>query len=749
MRSVQALSASSEAIWAATTGGVFSYAPASGELQRFTAAEGLNSVQTQAIAYDAQRGLVWVGYRDGVIDQIDVASGAVQTFFDIFRNDRFPTREINRLSVRGDSLLVATSFGLVIFDPIRGEVRDTYSQLGTLPAATPVHDVIVAPIPDGRTGFWLATMEGVAFAPLDATNLQDPNAWSVDQAGLPSRETYSMAYFAGSVYAGTAAGLARRQGDGTYQRLNFTNRIIPDLAVSDRLLAIDDFKFYAIDASGGTSVLADGFIRLNAVVDGPDGNHWIGDGDEGLNGVRELAGGGGEVAVPEVYPDGPFDGLFGNMAVDGEGRLWAATVENTPNSGFYRLDTEGQWTNFTSRFFDELAGRSNFTNVHVGPNGTLWTGSIGHGLAQVTPEEAITMHDATNSSLRPAPGTVSFVPITGAGSDKDGRLWVTNREASPPLHTRSTSGDWTAVPTPVCQGLPANAAFRDLLVDSFEQKWIMVLQASDLRVRRGVLLLDTGDSASDSGDDACRYLREAGSGGQGLPSITITSFAEDREGRVWIGTDEGPAFVISSSVAAQDNTAIPIWPQWARRPEGGGPFVLSGLHINDIAVDPSNRIWIATNEGAFLIQEVEGGFEQAEHFTAENSPLFSNIVVAIAVNGVTGEVYFSTDQGMISFRGDAIEPVTKARDLFVYPNPVQISEGNVPDIFIEGLVEETDVRVVAPHGEVVARFSARGGRVRWDGRDQNKQIVPSGVYLVVAVGQNGEGTAFGKVAVIR
>ena len=188
------------------------------------------------------------------------------------------------------------------------------------------------------------------------------------------------------------------------------------------------------------------------------------------------------------------------------------------------------------------------------------------------------------------------------------------------------------------------------------------------------------------------------------------------------------------------------WPLWADR--SVGTFVLSGLLVNDIAVDPSNRLWMATNEGAYLVQEADG-YERVELFAAENSPLFSDVVNTIAVNGQTGEVYFGTDKGLVSYRGDAVNPAPEKRDLFVYPNPVRILDDAAPEIFIEGLVEETEIRVVALHGEVVAQFPARGGRARWDGRDRSQQLVPSGLYLVVAVGENGEGTAFGKVAVIR
>ena len=39
--------------------------------------------------------------------------------------------------------------------------------------------------------------------------------------------------------------------------------------------------------------------------------------------------------------------------------------------------------------------------------------------------------------------------------------------------------------------------------------------------------------------------------------------------------------------------------------------------------------------------------------------------------------------------------------------------------------------------------------MRWDGKDENGRLVSSGVYLIIAVGDNDEGTAYGKVAVIR
>ena len=56
---------------------------------------------------------------------------------------------------------------------------------------------------------------------------------------------------------------------------------------------------------------------------------------------------------------------------------------------------------------------------------------------------------------------------------------------------------------------------------------------------------------------------------------------------------------------------------------------------------------------------------------------------------------------------------------------------------------------IVPPGNVWG-VDARGGSVRWDGRDERTgEPVTSGVYLVAAVAADGEETAHGKVAVIR
>ncbi len=259
-RNVQALGASETAVWAGTEGGVYSYTPATGEIERFTPVQGLSRVDVKAIAYDGARDVVWIGYADGVLDRLDVGTGAVRPFFDIAQATRFSARGINRIDVAADSLLISTEFGVVVFDAARGEVSDTYERFGTLAAATSVGDVLAAPLPDGQPGLWVGTSQGVAYAPATTPNFREPSAWTVDPEAPD--DVLSLGFFNGSVFAGqervtnpgtgqviVPGGGYRRGADGVWELFlteqeSLTNWILSDggliavSTVSDRAVAM-------------------------------------------------------------------------------------------------------------------------------------------------------------------------------------------------------------------------------------------------------------------------------------------------------------------------------------------------------------------------------------------------------------------------------------------------------------------------------------------------------------------------------
>lgn len=738
-------------IWVATTGGVYSVNPSVGDISRLTVVDGLSNVGASALDEDPDRGFVWVGYDDGLLDRIDRTSGTIRTFRDITRADQYPSRGINRLRVVGDSLFIATQFGVVVFDPERNEVRDSFDRFGSMTVGQEVHDVLVESTILGQPALWIATDDGIAVSPLDGRNLKDPASWQIERLGTAfrPRPVLSLGALDGRLYVGTDAGIFERTAQDQFTDLSVTNRPVNRLESGPGFLAGSATFTVAFVRSGGAAsahtVTDFGFpVAIDIAA---NGDIWVADEANGTGRSSLPSADEGAISLTGVWlPDGPADGTFSQVSISSEGDVWLAGV-NEAGTGFYRLDTQGMWTTWSSSRTSELAGKGAFVQIHAGASGSGWAGSEGGGVAQVEADGSVTLFTPANSSLLPASGSVDFVVVGGVHEDQVSNLWVTTRASSRPLHVRTATGDWTAFGPKIGQGLLSSAtAYGRIYVDSFDQKWIVVHRETNFQQKKGLMVLETGIPENPS-DDEFRYFDDRGAAGQGLPAVSVNAVAEDRDGLVWIGTDSGPAFFINTGIVARDNSAVPIWPQWADRSRG--TFMLFGLTINDIAVDPAGRIWFATNDGAWLVEAVEGGFDLVQHFTSENSPLFSDEVLSVDVNASTGDVFFSTDRGLISYASDAIAPQQQAGDLVVFPNPVRITDLANPSVFVEGLVAATDIRIVTVAGNLVRRMQARGGRTRWDLRDEEGRMVDSGVYLIIAVGQNDEGSSVGKVVVVR
>lgn len=746
-RDARSVAPSATHVWVGTTGGLFSLDRETSEIQTYTVVDGLHTVAATNIVYDERRDVLWIGYADGVLDRLNPANGVIRSFRDIERATQYSSRRINRLKMNGDTLYVATDFGIVVFDAERAEVRDSYTRLGAFNPAIAVHDVDFGLLDDGSPGIWVATAEGVAYADRTFINLQDPSVWTaepvVSEDGIRAIAVFD------SVYVGSANGLFVRDSVATYTaRGTFGQGVYRLYARPDRLVGVADFQIIRVTQSGSLDVLVIELSLPSAVAFDDDGTAWVATRSGGL---VHVGGGPPEATFLEVIdtyvPDGPREGQFSAASVGPGGSLLLGGVDGT-NTGFYHLKPDGSWGNYNPFDTPEIGLRTGYRQVNIDDANTLWAGSFGGGLVRVDESGSIERYDHTNSTLQPAGSSSDFVVIAGVDNDSGNNTWVTTLGAPLPLHRRSPDGSWTGLPPFIGQGLIATStAYGAVFVDSFDQKWIIVRNETSFNDTRGLLVADTGSDPTDPDDDAFRFFGSAGANGQGLPSIVVRDVVEDRAGVIWIGTELGLAYMINNGIVARDANATPIWPQRADRTEG--PFLFLGLEVTALAVDPANRLWVGTPAGIRIVESVEGGFREIEPpLTTLNAPLPSNVILDIAVEPQSGIIYVVTDAGMVSTQGEATEPVARIAELFVYPNPADYTSGN-PQIFIEGLAETSTVTIVSPDGGLVRRIDARGGRISWDGLDTAGSPVPSGVYIVVGVGANGEGTGYGKVAVIR
>src|SRR5690606_6088481 len=161
-------------------------------------------------------------------------------------------------------------------------------------------------------------------------------------------------------------------------------------------------------------------------------------------------------------------------------------------------------------------------------------------------------------------------------------------------------------------------------------------------------------------DNSSAYLTDvAGSGG--LPNRNVRCLSADRNGSMWVGTDNGVAYFANpAAVFGTDVNAV--------RPIFENRFLLNGEKVTSIAVDGGNRKWVGTERGVWLFGP--DGDEMIYNFTSENSPLPSGNIRSIAINGQSGEVFLATDRGTVSFRSDATVSEGNFSSVKIFPNPV-------------------------------------------------------------------------------
>jgi hypothetical protein len=122
-------------------------------------------------------------------------------------------------------------------------------------------------------------------------------------------------------------------------------------------------------------------------------------------------------------------------------------------------------------------------------------------------------------------------------------------------------------------------------------------------------------------------------------------------------------------------------------------------------------------------------------------------VLSVAINDQTGEVFFLTDAGISSFRGEATAPASSKRKPFVFPNPVP--PGYSGTIAFRDLPDRAWVKITELNGKLVFETRSLGGQAVWNGRNIQGTRVSSGVYLIYVSEEFNQYQVAGKVVFIK
>ena len=410
----------------------------------------------------------------------------------------------------------------------------------------------------------------------------------------------------------------------------------------------------------------------------------------------------------------------------------------------------GRWTQFNDRTRavldpdDSNEVPYDFVAAALSADSELYVGTYSEGLYRLGPgdgdHDRDRRFDRTNSSLGENTSDTQRVRVTDAAFDSRGNLWVANYLAARPLSVLTPEGEWLSFDLSACGGLGRFLTMA--LVETRGGGLVVYLRDS----ASGLIAYDTGGTPLDPSDDACRGFGL----GDGLPDTEVRSLAVDRDGVLWIGTNNGIATLTCGDVTDRENcrARVPVSESVTDTLLGE---LFSGESIRAIAVDGGNRKWIGTGAGLFLIDDARNN-PQLANYTEDNSPLLSNEITTMSYDGSTGLLWIGTDAGLVSFQTDATEgeAFAHADEVEIFPQPVR------PDydgpITIRGLAQDANVKITDTQGRLVFEADATGGTATWDGRDYTGRPAVTGVYFVWATATEAlrrPATVVGKIAVVR
>ncbi len=719
-----------EKIYCVTTGGLFYYNKEDHTLNRFTKVDGLSDVGISCVNYSPENDMLVIAYTNANLDLI--TGNEVYNISDIKRKALTASKSINNIMFIDKYAYLSCGFGIVVINLEKKEVRDTYL-IGNNSSFKYVNDMAF----DGQF-LYTATEDGIYKADINSPNLIDFNYWSRLTDAPHYNKTYNhIAFFDGKIYANYYN--EDRVFDSVYSYDGnqwsvfskiFFNRTHSIKVINNHLVIVNDW-YTDVFEENEVNIRHFGSAKPRDAIIDQDHYLWVADQTEGL--VLNTSPSDKEILIP----NGPLSTRAVILEI-ADSKVYAAAGGDTRawKNLWYRFEVnffkDGIWSGLSETDYRDAV------SIAVDPDNSnhLFAGTWGYGLVEIVDEEIIKVYTEKNSSLQNILPDGPYIRIGGVVYDRDKNLWLTNSSVPDPISVMKPGGTWKSFEF---GKKISNISIGKIMVTSVDQKWVQLKQ-------HGLFVFDVNGTIDNESDDEYIKLNVVDENNK-IITNNVYSFAEDMSGNIWVGTDKGivvyynPVRVFDSDLFYAHQIIVP-------RNDGTGlaDILLGTETVTAIAVDGANRKWIGTaRAGAFLLSE--DGMRQIYNFTKENSPILSNNIQDIAIDGKTGEVFFATDQGIISFLSTAVDPNENFRDVYVYPNPVR--EDYEGEIVITGLVGKTNVKITDVSGNIVYETTSLGGQAIWDGKNFNGVKVSTGVYLVFCTNEDGSKTYITKLLVIN
>ena len=701
------------------------------EVGTLSKASGLSDAGISTIAFDSTSGSLVVAYTNANIDII--VDGSVYNISDIKRSDMLGDKSVYSIRFRRGTAYLTTGFGIVAVDLGRREIIETY-YIGAGGAHTAVYDLVFT-----ADSLYAATAEGLKRIAATEPHLGISDRWQTD-ARLAGVALKQLEYHCGTLmvtgytidpavltlYCHTDTGY-RSIVSGEIQSIRTGGGMLT-ISTLDGVLRYDG----ALSFVDSVTVFTDwANVEAYDAVVVSDGSLWVA---HNWLGMLCIAPG-----VAEFYlPESPTSDDKVYRLVPTLGRMMLCPGGHTTTYANSYLNPEmsvsdGRHWKTVDRSGGQLDGAFDIVDAAVNPRDTteVYMAVWGSGIAQVRSDTVRELYNADNTD-----GALTIYQgylRTGAlAFDWQGNLWALNSHSPYALVVRRSDGTWEHLST---EALSSQLQVDKLIWDSVNN----------------YLWFAGRDNAIYVHDGVSRVAQVNPNNGSKLQTESVNALVQDRLGNIWIGTNKGIKVIYDGSKAFTSGgygETAPV--NCSNITITNGDFyeyLMAYENITAIAVDGANRKWVGTASGGLYLLSANG-LEQLAHYTAADSPLMSDKIIALGIQPASGEVYVGTAMGLQVFRSTATyAESTPLEHIYAFPNPVR--PGYDGPVAIKGFTRDALVHVTDAAGHVVFATQALGGQAIWNARTASGERVASGVYYVFASDAEGGNRSVAKILVVR
>lgn len=703
------------------------------ELRTISTVDGLSGQDITAIYYSEEYNKTIIGHANGLILILNEKDGRILIVPGI--RDQVgitPTRKkINHFYEYEGKLYISCDFGVVQYNLINSSFGDTYL-IG--PSG---EEVVVFQTTIHENNIYAVTrLNGIRRANITNANLNDFSQWQVFDGGFSNGivshgNRIVCLNTDGNVYKyGTSIeSIVRLPEVGTDIR-SYQDKLI---VTSPRYVYVYDQNFVQLQVITNSQFTESDVTFSCATV--INNTVFIGTKENGIISTPLST-----VAFQTIKPDGPSRNDIFSLKTTPTNKLWA--VYGGYNL-FYNPDgaergiskfTDTGWLNIP---YEETLETPSLVRIELNPvnENNVFLSSFHRGILEIQDDVAIARYDHTTSG---GPESVAdsddvnykSTRINGLAFDKTGNLWFDNSRVENAIKVRRSNGTWQSYSIKES----VSSIIQDygrMAIDKNGTKWFVTSANGLMGFNENTT--PKFKKAFSEEDISNALLQNA------------VSLAIDNRNQLWVGTMKGLRVLSSVDRFLGEDVELETNPIIIME-DGLAQELLYEQFISDIAVDGANNKWIGTADSG-VFQLSPNGQEILQRFTRENSPLPSNNINDIEINQQTGEVFFATTAGLVSFKGTATKGNDDLSQVYVYPNPVR------PEFYgtvkISNLINKANVKITDIEGNLVYEATSEGGTLEWDTQAFGKYRVASGVYMIFISSEDGTETKVKKVMIVR